>query len=42
MGKALGCIADIMRMEEGRVSDADAELKDMLVLIEAGKPESGL
>lgn len=42
MDKVLGCVADIMRMEEDRVSDADAELKDMLVLIEAGKPESEL
>lgn len=42
MDKVLGCIADIMRMEEDRVSDADTELKDMLVLIEAGKPETEL
>ncbi|MCX5698317.1 MAG: AarF/UbiB family protein [Candidatus Omnitrophica bacterium] len=42
MDKVLGCIADIMRMEEDRVSDADAQLKDMLVLIEAGKPDSEL
>ncbi|MBL7151575.1 MAG: hypothetical protein ISS89_03190, partial [Candidatus Omnitrophica bacterium] len=33
MDKVLGCIADIMRIEEDRVLDADAELKDMLVLI---------
>jgi len=39
MVKVLGCIADIMRMEEDRVSDTDAELKDILVLIETGKPE---
>jgi predicted unusual protein kinase regulating ubiquinone biosynthesis (AarF/ABC1/UbiB family) len=42
MNKVLGCIADIMRMEEDRVVDADVELKDMLVLIEAGKPETEL
>jgi hypothetical protein len=42
MNKVLGCIADIMRMEEDRVTDADVELKDMLVLIEAGKPETEL
>jgi ubiquinone biosynthesis protein len=42
MNKVLGCIADIMRMEEDRVVDADTELKDMLVLIEAGKPETEL
>ena len=42
MDKVLGCIADIMRIEEDRVLDADAELKDMLVLIEAGKPETEL
>ncbi|TAN62384.1 hypothetical protein EPN16_01610 [bacterium] len=40
--EVLGCIADIMRMEEDRVSDADAQLKDMLVLIETGKPENEL
>jgi hypothetical protein len=42
MNKVLGCIADIMRMEEDRVVDADVELKDMLVLMEAGKPETEL
>ena len=42
INKVLGCIADIMRMEEDRVTDADVELKDMLVLIEAGKPEAEL
>ena len=42
MDKVLGCIADIMRMEEERVLDADVELKEVLVLIEAGKPESEL
>jgi hexokinase len=39
MNKVLGCIADIMRMEEDRVVDTNVELKDMLVLIETGKPE---
>jgi hypothetical protein len=42
MNKVLGCIADIMRMEEDRVTDTDVELKNMLVLIEAGKPETDL
>lgn len=42
MAKVLGCIADIMRMEEERVSDTESELRDMLVLIEAGKPEGEL
>ena len=42
MNKVLGCIADIMRLEEDRVVDVDAQLKDLLVIIESGKPESEL
>lgn len=37
MDKILGCIADIMRIEEDRVLDADIELKETLILIETGK-----
>jgi hypothetical protein len=37
IGVVLNCIADIMRIEEGRVSATDPEFKDMLVLLESGK-----
>ena len=42
MDKVLGCIADIMRMEEDRVSVTEPELRDMLVLLESGRPTDGL
>ncbi|MDO8662854.1 MAG: transglutaminase domain-containing protein [Candidatus Omnitrophota bacterium] len=42
MGKVLGCIANILRMEEERVTETEPELEDMLVLIESGKPENEL
>lgn len=35
--KVLGCIADILRMEEDRVLDTDAQLREMLALIESDK-----
>lgn len=44
MNKILGCIADIMRIEEERILSTETELKDLLVLIESRKsinePES--
>lgn len=42
MDKVLGCIADILRLEEERVLETDSELKTLLVLIESGKPEGEL
>jgi len=42
MNKVLGCIADVMRLEEDRVSDSDAGLKNLLALIESGKPDNEL
>jgi len=33
----LNCIADILRIEEERVSATDPEFKDMLILLESGK-----
>ncbi len=42
MPKVLGCIANILRIEEDRVAKTEPELEDMLVLIESGKPESEL
>jgi hypothetical protein len=38
----LGCIADIMRLQEGKNEETSRELRDMLILIESGKPESWL
>lgn len=40
VGTILGYIADIMRLEEERMEGTSRELRDMLVLIDAGKPES--
>jgi len=40
MDKVLGCIADILRMEEDRAVDTDLKLTGLLVLIEASKPGS--
>lgn len=37
IGAVLNCIADILRIEEERVSPTDPDLKDMLVLLESGK-----
>ncbi len=42
MNKILGCIADIMRIEEDRVIETDTELENVLVLIEAGRPGTEL
>ncbi len=38
INKVLGCIADIMRMEEDRVLDSEPGLKNMLVLLESCQP----
>jgi len=42
ISRVLGCIADILRIEEDRVLDTDAELKSILTLVESGRPESEL
>ncbi|MDD5282008.1 MAG: metallophosphoesterase [Candidatus Omnitrophica bacterium] len=36
--KILSCIADILRLEEERVSSTDISLKEMLALLESAKP----
>ncbi|MFA5345415.1 MAG: metallophosphoesterase [Candidatus Omnitrophota bacterium] len=42
ISRVLGCIADILRIEEDRVLDTDVELKSILTLVESGRPESEL
>ena len=42
IGRVLNCIADIMRIEEERVSATDHDLKSLLVLLESGKSENEL
>ncbi|MDO8662236.1 MAG: hypothetical protein Q7K98_03325 [Candidatus Omnitrophota bacterium] len=42
MGKVLGCIANILRIQEERVTETEPELENMLVLIKSGRPANEL